>query len=271
MKTFSFPIRNNIEIESASIIQRTADKYLSVPIRFIGPYHLIQYFVTTDRNVTQDGESYHLSQGYVVFSSKNEPNKTSPVLGDTIVYNIFFNTYTPSVGQQHPALDLELPFVFDAKELPYMEDEFKQIADLFNQKTPTSQYKAELMLRQLLIDLHEAYHKPEHHDQIEMSLNYIHDHTDQTITVQDLLDITNLPRSTFDRQFKKQTGKSANQYIQDYKIAAACQILLLAPETKIFQLAESLGYCDAFHFSNTFKKVTGLSPKNYKEKLTPKN
>ncbi|NOU79006.1 response regulator [Paenibacillus sp. LMG 31459] len=68
-------------------------------------------------------------------------------------------------------------------------------------------------------------------------------------------------------QFKKETGITINQYITDYRIAKAKE-LLADRQYKLYEIAAHVGIQDANYFAKTFKKVTGMTPSEYKEKHT---
>ncbi len=62
---------------------------------------------------------------------------------------------------------------------------------------------------------------------------------------------------------KKETGKTAQQYIQLRVIGQAKQ-WLLEPQRSINQVAAQLGFQYPQHFTRMFKKITGVSPSEYK-------
>lgn len=64
--------------------------------------------------------------------------------------------------------------------------------------------------------------------------------------------------------FHSVTGTALKQYILQSKMEQA-KIQLTDSTTQIAQIAYSLGFEDSHNFSNAFKKVTGLSPKAYRE------
>lgn len=64
--------------------------------------------------------------------------------------------------------------------------------------------------------------------------------------------------------FKKETGMSLNDYINKVRINKAKK-LLRNSNSMIYQIAEQVGFSDSQYFSLVFKKLVGLSPKQYKE------
>ncbi|BBH22723.1 transcriptional regulator [Paenibacillus baekrokdamisoli] len=67
----------------------------------------------------------------------------------------------------------------------------------------------------------------------------------------------------FQRSFKKQTGMTFLEYIQNARIDQSCQ-LLLSTTDKITHIAAIVGYHDIKYFNALFKKKTGVTPRQYR-------
>ncbi len=65
---------------------------------------------------------------------------------------------------------------------------------------------------------------------------------------------------------KKETGKTALEWIQNKIISIAKERLLL-PSDSISQIAYSLGFQYPQHFTRVFKRMTGMTPNEYREKV----
>lgn len=68
--------------------------------------------------------------------------------------------------------------------------------------------------------------------------------------------------STLQRTFKKIYGKPISEYKNEIKIQKAKELLSTNSHTTE-EIAEILGFCDSSHFSKSFKKYVGVSPKKY--------
>lgn len=69
--------------------------------------------------------------------------------------------------------------------------------------------------------------------------------------------------SYFSSIFKQETGQSFVEYLTKVRIDKACE-LLKCTTLRTAEIGERVGYNDPHYFSNTFKKVTGCSPKEFK-------
>lgn len=66
--------------------------------------------------------------------------------------------------------------------------------------------------------------------------------------------------------FKNETGQTLNQYLTDYRIKMSKQFLS-DPRYKIADISSKVGYSDGNYYSKTFRKIAGLSPSEYREKM----
>lgn len=95
-------------------------------------------------------------------------------------------------------------------------------------------------------------------------LNFIHIHYMENITVNLIASSLNISNSYLSQIFKKEIGTSIIKYIINYRVEKAKELLSSSDEL-IYNIAEKVGFCDEKHFSKTFKKITGLTPMQYKK------
>lgn len=72
-------------------------------------------------------------------------------------------------------------------------------------------------------------------------------------------------RNRFERRFKKATANTVMEYIQRVKIEAA-KMSLESSFENVNEVMDKVGYNDPRAFRNTFKKITGLTPAQYRNK-----
>lgn len=105
------------------------------------------------------------------------------------------------------------------------------------------------------------------HDDAEIKKvqDFIEINYQEKVTVDELSDKFGIGRRTFERRFKKATNNTVIEYLQRVKIEAAKKHLELTRKT-INEVMYDVGYNDTKAFRDVFKKVTGLSPLDYKNK-----
>ncbi|RTQ49627.1 helix-turn-helix domain-containing protein [Hymenobacter gummosus] len=108
----------------------------------------------------------------------------------------------------------------------------------------------------------------EHDDEpVKRAQTFIEDNYQEKITVDQLADMLALSRRNLERRFKKATANSVVEYIQRVKVEAAKNSLESSRET-VNEVMYQVGYTDAKAFRDTFKRITGLSPKQYRDKYS---
>lgn len=87
----------------------------------------------------------------------------------------------------------------------------------------------------------------------------------EKITVDDLSDKLFLTRRTFERRFKKATHCSVLEYLQKVRIEASKKSLEIGRKS-IDEIMLDVGYFDSQTFRALFKKITGLTPNEYRNR-----
>ncbi|HCR82749.1 response regulator transcription factor [Muricomes intestini] len=95
-----------------------------------------------------------------------------------------------------------------------------------------------------------------------ISKNYAKD----TLSIKEISDHVFLSASYMCTYFKNQTGSTLNQYLTEYRMEKAMQ-LLSDGRYQIADISSKVGYSNGNYFSKSFKKFTGLSPSKYREKI----
>jgi two-component system response regulator YesN len=108
--------------------------------------------------------------------------------------------------------------------------------------------------------------KKQMHEIVEAAAKFINERFTEDLTVFTLAEQFHVARNYFSRLFKKEMGEGCNEYITRLRIEKAKQFLG-ASRLKTYEIAEKVGYHDTNYFSLAFKKNTGLSPKEFREKL----
>jgi len=106
----------------------------------------------------------------------------------------------------------------------------------------------------------------EHDDEpIKKAQAYIENNYDQKLNIDELANRFAISSRSFLRRFKKATANTPLEYIQRVRIEAAKKRLESSTDT-ITQVMYDMGYIDSKAFRNMFRKYTGLSPVEYRNK-----
>ncbi|WP_207434349.1 GlxA family transcriptional regulator [Sabulibacter ruber] len=102
-------------------------------------------------------------------------------------------------------------------------------------------------------------------DLIKKAQEFIEANYQEKITVDELASMFYLGRRNLERRFKKATSNTVMEYIQRVKVEAA-KMRLETSRENVNEVMYSVGYSDTKAFRTTFKKITGISPLEYRNK-----
>jgi len=94
---------------------------------------------------------------------------------------------------------------------------------------------------------------------------YIEENLSEKISFEELASKLATSRRNFDRRFIKATGNTPVEYLQRVKVEVAKKTLEKGRKS-IFEVMNEVGYSDDKAFREVFKKITGLSPLDYRAK-----
>ncbi len=92
-------------------------------------------------------------------------------------------------------------------------------------------------------------------------INCLEENYDKALTVPQIAKLCNISESALKQTFKKYSGIGVMEYFNNVKVKYA--IGLLHKGATVKEVSKSLGFCDPNYFSTVFKRITGVSPKNY--------
>ena len=95
--------------------------------------------------------------------------------------------------------------------------------------------------------------------------NYIQHHLSEAITAEDIAKSLFLSRPYLSRKFKEETGENLTDFILKEKTEEAKRLLRYSDKSAT-AIGVYLGFSSQGHFSRVFRKYTGLSPREYREK-----
>lgn len=218
-------------------------------------------------SVLLDHKQYQLQEKFLYIFPQNL--KFEPILKeDTQVDHTFLDFFTlPAIKMDHP---IEIA--------PSQSNIIKQAAQILFDLTETYQTYP-FMQRNAYSNLVESYLEnllflidkecPIHLIQdprINLTLDYIHKNYAQEITLEQLLEITNLEKNYFIRLFKNSMNITPYQYIKKYRFNIA--LTMLKHKCSLSEVAQAIGYADAVSFSHEFKKIYGIPPSMLTKKST---
>lgn len=99
---------------------------------------------------------------------------------------------------------------------------------------------------------------------IRTAIDYIEQNYARDLTIADIAHACELTPSYFGKIFKDATGKPPQQFLIEHRMAKAAELLKLT-SLSIAEIGAEVGYQDQLHFSRSFKKVYGQSPRAWRK------
>lgn len=100
---------------------------------------------------------------------------------------------------------------------------------------------------------------------VSNAITFINKHySSKSLNIKMIADDVFLSPNWLSAQFKKETGKTVNDYITDVRMKNA-KVLLLQGKYKVYEIAELVGYGSSQYFSRVFFQITGQNPQYYRK------
>lgn len=100
-------------------------------------------------------------------------------------------------------------------------------------------------------------------DKVKQVLTYIDNNYARTITIEEIAEVCHYSKSHFMKFFKESMGMGFIQYLNEYRLEVASQMLLKTSDN-ILDIAERTGFDSLSYFNRMFKRKYGLTPGQYR-------
>ena len=244
-------------------------KYLSIsPLDFgiedcasehsFGPvvrlYWLLHFVISGKGTYTVNNTTYEITPGQAFLIKPDEITKYTADKDEPWTYTwVGFSADIPALNN--------LPYVIDDDDL---RETFFNISQKFSTE---NQAYAIMKTWQVFNVLTKYFAESNSSSYTERAIDIVKTQYMHDISVKSIAEQLNLDRSYFANVFKKDMGISPSQYIINFRMKKALQ-LLSSEKYSISIIATSVGYSDLFTFSRSFKKFFGVPPQKYKDLQT---
>ncbi len=108
--------------------------------------------------------------------------------------------------------------------------------------------------------------EPQDNVKIDIIFGYVRTHFTRPISLDEISNKVSMTVPAFCRYFKKVTGKTFTQFVNEFRIVHATKLLAENP-TSITDICFESGFNNFSHFNKLFKKFTGTSPLKYRNEM----
>ena len=138
---------------------------------------------------------------------------------------------------------------------------------------PLEKFHVRALFHQLVYELLRQLQRAENAqtlrtDLFDRAVRYIERHYAEPLDLRELAEVLQCGVRQLQRQFKAYCRISPMEYVTRVRMEQA-KGMLQRTDASIKEVAEAVGYADAYHFSRSFKKHSGLSPLQFRRKRRP--
>lgn len=153
---------------------------------------------------------------------------------------------------------------FVLEKSTHYERVLMKISEEHKCRKPYYAEKTSAMLKSLLADLLRENLSSKNSDIIDV-IEYVNANFRRKITNEALANMAGYHPMHLNRLFKRELGTTVHNYVLRLRIAEA-QRLLLSTDIPISEIADTVGFDNATHFSTQFKKSEACAPLEYRKK-----
>lgn len=236
-------------------------------------YYVIGFVEGGKRHLWCKGQEYDLTSGDLILFNPRDNHFCAPVDGDILDYRAV-NINADVMLQAVKEITGKKFTPYFIQNVVYQSDITQSLDELYKSILGCEpQFKKDealfFLLEQILQDYIQPFDKadtPKPNRQIKALCNYMEEHFQENITLDDLLSMASFGKSYLLRSFTKQVGVSPYRYLQTVRLDKAKK--LLEQGIPPIDAAAMAGFSDQSHFTNFFKEFIGLTPKQYQRIFT---
>jgi AraC-like DNA-binding protein len=99
---------------------------------------------------------------------------------------------------------------------------------------------------------------------LRAAVEYIEEHLDASPSLEQIAAVARLSPYHFARQFKAATGLPPHQYVLARRVEGTQRLLLREGDLSLAEIAARAGFSDQSQFSHRFKRVVGITPRQFR-------
>jgi AraC-like DNA-binding protein len=230
---------------------------------------------------TINGRTYAVTAGDVFVLKQQDTHGYEKAAGLRL-FNVIYDTVSlekesrflekipgyPSLFKPRPGGDYQAHFHLSHRELARVSKVIELMKEEWESKTPGYQVIVKSLFLNLVVQLSRLYSasKPvdrRDSEKLEQVVAHLTEHFAQEMNIDQLARIAGMSVSHFFRVFKRKYQRSPKQYLIEFRIYRACE-LLLKSKWSITRIAMTVGFSDSNYFCRQFKKEMGDSPTSYR-------
>jgi AraC-like DNA-binding protein len=165
---------------------------------------------------------------------------------------------------------LKIPVRIEVKQPKKLIETMIIMVELWKQYEASMQLKAHLLAYEVIVTILESYLRDsggtrETADPLKWIVAYFSTHLNEPLTIEKMASRANLSVSRFSTLFKWRYGVSPHRYLLHMRVDHAKE-LLESSDLSQEEISNYCGFSDVHHFSKAFRKLSGLTPGEWRRK-----
>lgn len=238
--------------------------------------NILIYCEKGNGQINHNGECYYLSENsFFIIPAKEKHAYGADIKNPWSIYWLHFkgdnvNMFASIIGK---LVNIEQTERSRQQDRLQLFDEIFQNLDMGY--SPENLEYTSFCLMHLLASLkyisqYREIKKLKENDVIQKSILFMKENLEKKILLNDIAENIGYSASYFNSLFTQRTSFSPIEYFNQLKIQRACSYLQFS-RLKIKEIAFRLNYYDPYHFSNSFHKEMGITPKEYRKNYQDKD
>ncbi len=261
------------------------DASVNMEFQHLHPYYEIFFLLSPNASHLIEGVPYNIHMGDFVLLAPSVMHKSIYYKGEPskrVIIDFMYPLDNPDTADAYK--EILKPFHSDMPIYRFDFEDQKRLTDILNNLflfsrehkyygNPADEFYIHTKFQEFLYTLYEIHERNQYkneqsYNSIEQKMyevsSYIHAHYDEDISLDSLSEQFFISSSYLSREFKQVTGFNLSNYIQLTRIKNA-QYRLVSSNDKISQIAQECGFSSFSQFNRVFNKISGSSPREYRQ------
>lgn len=272
-----FPKENSMPIYFSNTLNQEPFQFDSVGNQWLQESvhrpkgHPQYHYLQTEQGcglLTIDGNDYLLPEGHGILIAPHVSHAYRATDSDT--WLTCFATFGGSFETQLPQVFGKERMIFTEKETAAkLRSQIDRAVSHF-EKEPNNIHQLSIDCYSLLLEFsngfsHANTSDPAWEKYVRPVLLLMEEHYAEDLTAEQLCQQVYVSPQYLSRLFVRYLGCSVYEYLTSYRITKAKELLLTRRNRKIQEIAHDVGYTDASHFVVMFRKLTGMTPSQFRK------
>lgn len=225
--------------------------------------------------VTVENKKHYVKTGMLFYFKPDiihiiEPNLEKPIKFLSVHFSfVHVNYYDNKWTLTEETGALKFNPMQELKDYYSILSTFRKLVETWDIKLPSYEFVCKTILQQLIFEIRDTLKRNTANYAVTIKvkkiIKYMNENINSVITLNCLSKLVDLSPAYLSRIFKESTGYSVIEFFNKMKIDKAKE-LISGGDKKIKEVSQSLGFKDEFYFSRLFKKIEGVSPKEFYSK-----